>query len=397
MMQNQKHIFILPLEKVESRYTSQWYDAIPKQIVDYYLEQSSSNCSEVDNLHSDLAKIHMIKKAEDVDNYNSYLNIVSIEGDLSKQNTTPGAFLNFVSTNIWKSSQATEWFKLIHSGKVPKKSKVLFTDAWNPVVIQTRYVSDLMELDLEIHGIWHAGCHDDWDFLGQNSKVKSWGMDFEKSLFLAIDKNYFASEFYLNMFAEKFNVDRTSHKMQRIGHPNVFLIDIFEKINKQPINQRAMRFLFPHRLAREKQLNIFKDLSKVFPKYEFVVAQEKNLTKQQYHQLLVESRFVFSAALQETHGIAMTEAVLAGAIPLVPDRLSYSEMYLDLFKYNSEWTESWDSYMKYKPLLIQFIMDLENKIEKFPDVVNDELLKNRQHLIDNYLDAPKLYDNLVNQ
>jgi len=396
-MKNQKHIFILPLEKVESRYTAQWYDAIPKQIVNYYIEQFSDNDSKTCNLNCDIAQIDTIDSADAIGDYKSYLNIVNIGGELPKQTATPGAFLNFVSTNIWKSSQAAEWFKLIHMDKVPKKSKVLFTDAWNPIVIQTRYVSDLMGLDLEIHAIWHAGCHDEWDFLGQNPKVKTWGMDFEKSLFLAIDKNYFASDFYLNMFATKFGIDKTSSKLQKIGHPNIFLVDIFDQIKQQPINKRPMKFLFPHRLAKEKQLEIFKDLSKMFIEYEFVVAQEQNLTKQQYHQHLVESRFVFSAALQETHGIAMTEAVLAGAIPLVPDRLSYSEMYCDLFKYKSEWTADWHSYQKFKPLLVQFIMELEHKIEKFPELIENEIKINRQHLIDNYLDAPELYHNLIQQ
>jgi hypothetical protein len=30
---------------------------------------------------------------------------------------------------------------------------------------------------------------------------------------------------------------------------------------------------------------------------------------------------------------------------MVPDRLSYNEMYFDTFKYPSEWTEDWDQYV----------------------------------------------------
>lgn len=394
-MKNQKHIFILPLEKIESRYTAQWHTAIPNQIASFFVKQQRDDLKNNNLSNTALVQISNINQADQLGDCNSYLNIVSIDGQLPKQNTTPGAFLNFVSTNIWKSSQAVEWFKLIHLGQVPKKSKVLFTDAWNPVVIQTRYISDLMDLDLEIHAIWHAGCHDQWDILGQNAQVKTWGMDFEKSLFCAIDKNYFASEFYLNMFANKFNIKKTSPKMERIGHPNEFLPAVFDEIPKQPINHRDKKFLFPHRLAKEKQLNIFNDLSNVFTDYEFVVAQQNCLTKKQYHQLLVESRFVFSASLQETHGIAMTEAVLAGAVPLVPDRLSYSEMYRDVFKYQSKWTESWESYLKHKSQLVDFIKQMEYKIENSPKTIHEELIQNRQHLIDKYLNASKLYNNLI--
>ena len=64
---------------------------------------------------------------------------------------------------------------------------------------------------------------------------------------------------------------------------------------------------------------------------------------------------VFSANLQETLGISCYEGALAGAIPLVPDRLSYSEMYMDEFKYPSEWTKSWNSYKKHKKKLVALI------------------------------------------
>ena len=43
---------------------------------------------------------------------------------------------------------------------------------------------------------------------------------------------------------------------------------------------------------------------------------------------------VFSANTQETLGISH-EGVLVGAMPTVPDRLSYTEMYDDMWKYDS--------------------------------------------------------------
>ena len=49
------------------------------------------------------------------------------------------------------------------------------------------------------------------------------------------------------------------------------------------------------------------------------------------------------------------EAVLAGAIPVLPDRCSYAEMYRKEFLYPSVWTSNWENYQKYKPLLVEFI------------------------------------------
>ena len=55
-----------------------------------------------------------------------------------------------------------------------------------------------------------------------------------------------------------------------------------------------------------------------------------------------------------------SEGTLVGALPMVPDRLSYSEMYLNDFKYPSEWTESWESYLEHKEEVVEFINNLLN-------------------------------------
>ncbi len=70
--------------------------------------------------------------------------------------------------------------------------------------------------------------------------------------------------------------------------------------------------LFPHRLAPEKQPEIFKDLAGSFPDWQFVACQEDGSQQVDYHDLLARSRVVFSCSLQETLGIGCYEGVLAG-------------------------------------------------------------------------------------
>jgi hypothetical protein len=48
--------------------------------------------------------------------------------------------------------------------------------------------------------------------------------------------------------------------------------------------------------------------------------------------LLQRAKFAVSFADQETLGISMYEAACAGACPIVPNRLSYNEMYSPMFK-----------------------------------------------------------------
>jgi glycosyltransferase involved in cell wall biosynthesis len=92
--------------------------------------------------------------------------------------------------------------------------------------------------------------------------------------------------------------------------------------------------VFPHRIAPEKRLDLFERLSKHpdLQHYQFCVAMEMNLTKPEYHELLQRARFAVSFADQETLGISMYESACAGACPIVPNRLSYTEMYDPMFK-----------------------------------------------------------------
>jgi len=148
--------------------------------------------------------------------------------------------------------------------------------------------------------------------------------------------------------------------------------------------------LFPHRIAPEKQVEIFRDLAASMPEYEWIVCQDQQLSKLQYHALLGSAKIVFSANLQETLGISCYEGALVNAIPIVPDRLSYTEMYSSIFKYPSAYTESWDSYQAYKSELMDVI---HYHIENHPSTLR--ILKAQtESLHTNFFSATNLLKNL---
>ena len=180
--------------------------------------------------------------------------------------------------------------------------------------------------------------------------MEKWVKTFETSLAQTINYNWFASDDHLKMFRDNFGYDDI--ECFRTGWPMEYLNVMFKPKEKENI------ILFPHRIAPEKQVEIFKDLAKSLPKeYKCIVCQEENLSKSEYHSLLEMSKLVFSANLQETLGISCYEGALAGAIPMVPNRLSYKEMYSDDFKYPSKWTESWELYIENKDKLISTIIE----------------------------------------
>jgi len=63
-------------------------------------------------------------------------------------------------------------------------------------------------------------------------------------------------------------------------------------------------------------------------------------SRQEYADLLCRATVVVSTALQENFGISVVEAIVAGAVPLLPNRLSYPELIppeqRELFLYESD-------------------------------------------------------------
>jgi len=106
---------------------------------------------------------------------------------------------------------------------------------------------------------------------------------------------------------------------------------------------------------------------------------------------LGEAKLVFSANLQETLGISWYEGAVVDAIPMVPDRLSYSEMAYDTFKYPSEWTESFKAYEAHRPEVCARIIQYMDNYEKFLP----QLRKQTKDLTDNFFSADKLLERIV--
>jgi hypothetical protein len=336
-------IFLVDLEAVETRYTGEWKTHLPALLR----------------------------------NHGHELQVIAGPTDIPSA-TTPGAFLNFGGTNIYKSSQVEQMGRLFCNGSVRAGDHFIFTDAWHPGIINLKYMSELLGIPVTTHGLWHAGSYDPQDFLGRLVGDKPWVRHAEKSFFYAFDHNYFATDFHIKLLAKNLldaNLStmyslKTSDKIVRSGWPMEYMTDTLLMYKNMP---KRDLILFPHRIAPEKQVEIFRDLKEHLPQYEFVVCQEQQLTKNEYHNLLGEAKLVFSANLQETLGISWYEGAVVDAIPMVPNRLSYSEMAFDEFKYPSEWTESFEAYKTHRHLVVNRIVNYMENYEKFLPRLNTQV------------------------
>ena len=359
-------IFVVDLEAVETRYTAEWKEYLPNQ-----LQQAC------------VSDTMILTEVEE------------ISGGDTPQATTPGAFLNFGGTNVYKSKQLMQIGEMFCNGTVYDNDYFLYTDAWNPTVIQLKYMAQLLGINIKIGGMWHAGSYDPADFLGRLIGNAPWCRLAEQSMFECYDNNFFASDFHINMFAkelcpssiaQKYWIEQkqNKNKIVRCGWPMEY-----EEVQMNPYKGMEKRnlILFPHRVAPEKQPDIFRDLAEQLPEYEFVMCQEQGYSKNDYHNILGEAKVVFSANTQETLGISWYEGALVDTIPIVPDRLSYAEMGIEEFKYPSEWTLDFNKYMEHRDEVVALVRDRVENYTKYLPLINKQVTK----LKDNFFSGKELY------
>lgn len=354
-------IWIIPIEPLDSRYTKQWFDQMPIVI----------------------AKEGSVKKVA--------VKVRNIAGLEMEESTTAGAFLDFGMTNHYKASQIMTISKLFSDGKIEAGDKFLVTDAWNFVVTAIKYMSDLMDIPVELHGIWHAGAYDPTDILGMKME-KIWPSHQERAWFHAIDYNYFATDFHRQMFLNNLKIQKKYHKKAIVS--GQLHVEACNSGQDYFSNKKRENFIiFPHRLNEDKQPEIFEDLVIHLPDdWQYIITQKNNFTKQDLYQVFAQSKIVFSCSLHENLGIGQMEGLVHGCIPIQPNRASYQEMYNDMFKYPSEWTENWDLYIKHRDELIDFIVNL---MDRYDEIHDNELKDQTKSIVENFMYPGVMIDKLL--
>lgn len=302
-----KKLVFVPLELIEERYSQQWYNWFCQFF------------------HENLTNIN--------------IKIILPESGCDNKIIT-GEFLDVVGTNRFKAEQLQELCKLIQQGELDNDTTLLFMDAWFPGLEMLAYIRDGLNLKFKLVGMLHAGTWDDHDFLYQKG-MRYWAKYIERGWLELLDGICVATHFHKMLI------------LKNTPFTNVNYNDLFSKIHVtgfpiyptfvSPCTYPKTYITFPHRLAPEKQPEKFEQLTeKVIAdgsfhnQYHMCVTKKEFDTKEMYYYALNKSIIAVSFALQETLGIAMIESVLCGAIPIVPNRLSYAELYPGEFKYDAE-------------------------------------------------------------
>ncbi len=333
-----KQFIIFSLEQLESRYTKEWFDHLPLLFNDKLGDK---------------------------------FEIIQINGETTSNVPTPGAFLDFAATNLWKNEQINKFFHMLEN--IKNDAFILFTDAWNPTILEIKYIKDLLKKNWTIMSFWHAGSYINSDPLGQLISDKNWSYSAELSFFHACDYNIFATNDHIKQFKKVLNIgENFNHKIIRSGFP----MEYIQKIPFLNIGKKNT-IVFAARNSPEKQPEIFDIISKKCPEYKWVNCQQENFTKSQYHNILAESKICISFALLETLGIIQHEALQARSIPLVPNHLCYPEEYLPNcnFLYDADIIKGEINYYK----IIEMIHNFINNYNKYQNELEENLIYQRKN------------------
>jgi hypothetical protein len=352
------NIIVWPIEPLPQRYSLQWYEGIP-------------------------AVLEKKVKATGLD-----VKVIQIDGVQNTPATTSGAFLNFSDTNRWKSTQLVAFLNMLDAGEITPDDVMLFTDAWNPVILQIKYLNDLMGYSWKIHGIFHAGAYDPTDILGYKME-KPWPHHTERAIYYACDHNWYATDFHRKMFLKNLNIPTADHHRAKLsGQPHDLILHAMNQMYVKNMPKQGV--IWPHRYNADKQPEIAEDLS-ISMSSPWCITQKLNLSKLDYYKKLSEHQVMFSCSLHENLGISIMEGVLLDVIPVLPDRCSYSEMYMKDFLYPSAWTETPQAYASHKPELMAFIQHRLDHPKKY----SRQLAKQKKLLKERYLTADRMFDQMI--
>jgi glycosyltransferase involved in cell wall biosynthesis len=290
-----KTLYIITLEQIEQRYTAQWYK--------YFKKEFGKN-----------------------------FNVKYIDGLDMPDKIENGKFLDINGTNMWKGYQIYEMATLFAENKIKEGDRFFFADGWHPGATSLKYMIQLNEFkNVKMFGYLHAGSWDPYDFISQKG-LSLWASNNELGWIKAFDNVFVATKFHKKLIENYFINVIKQGKIKVVGFPMDWDKEIKKHIKNKNVKKENI-IVFPHRIDKEKQPKVFDELAKIMPKYKFIKTLEVTKNKKEYYKLLQKAKVVFSANLQETFGIGTVEAMCLGCVPVVPNRLSYKELYNRQFKY----------------------------------------------------------------
>ena len=298
-------VHLLPIEPFEERYTAQWRRWWPAEL--------------------QAAGAEVLVHDGDAD---------------AARERTGGEFLDPADTWIWKGSQVAAFARAFRLGLVQDGDWVLSLDGWGPATEAAAYLRETTGRRIRLATFFHAGSYDPHDFLAR-AGCRRWALDVERGWMRAADVILVGSRFHAQLIRDQLFPGIPRGELPRIaatGYP-IHRAELRALAREAGVDatawaERPRRVVFPHRLAPEKQPELFDAIRArhaelypdTAPTTHWLRTRDDWRGKAHYYGLLASARVAVSTALQETFGIAMQEAAALGCYLVAPRRLSYPEV-----------------------------------------------------------------------
>lgn len=227
----------------------------------------------------------------------------------------------------WDGAQAGGIATALQRGSIRDGDVLLFTEGHSFTVLAAAYMRAAMQVGFKIAILLHAGTWDPWDFLNRYS-IGAWMADAERAIVGAADSILLATQFHKELLLRE--LPEASAAAAVTGYP----LTLPPASYAMPWEERTRSVVFPHRLAPEKGVDDLQKIEQLISGTGVEVVKTQDLMVDgagmgEYYKALGSARVVLSCAYQETWGIAQLEGWSLGAHPVVPDRLSYPELYAE--------------------------------------------------------------------
>lgn len=241
------------------------------------------------------------------------------------------------SDTYFKSIQLRAILDLINKKQIKDGDIFVFANAWNYAAIPLSYFREEFQMNIHMIGMWGDSLFNQQSPMWHRFKGKSkqWGRQVELALFNAYDMNAFFDRNQWDMFRRKYSISGKRSNQGEVtsryaitGYPFGYLAEEspFSEIKKDVI-------IFPYSLSNDLQRDMFRGMATELPQYEFVFAQESFNNRVLYHGLLKDAKAMFCAEFSEYNPVLLYEGMLSGVYPMVPDRLMYTDMFPDRYRY----------------------------------------------------------------
>lgn len=328
-------IIYVPLEPYKERYTMQWSAPVTGWLERNWIQ----------------AKVPYVR----------------IDGTATRREIKSGAVLDAVGRCQFAMSQVNQLIEMIEKGEITHTDVLYFDDFWHPGIECIPYVARLTRPyapSFPMYSFLHAQSVDRYDF---TFPMRSWMRDFEKgigalmsgifvccdtlkSLVLqggiagsdkedkvAVTGHPFSSEEVMERMPQAYRfpvkTSSSSRKDQVVWssrldtekNPRFFLEVVKSVIDKNP--NIAFVICTSSSQLRSNDiaiLNAINDLARKVPNNLLI---RTGLSKEEYYQILTESKVQFNCANQDFVAITLLESSVAGCIPVYPYFRSFPETF----------------------------------------------------------------------